>query len=115
MLLIKSSPFINIILFVIFIFSFNYIETTSEFDSLPGKRFTTSDEIQNFLKKIDLTILVFYYRKNSEISKEVAKNLKIVYSKLKYLTDFILINCDDNDMAECRLNNKIWMKIIFSI
>ena len=106
MLLIKSSPFINIILFVIFIFSFNYIETTSEFDSLPGKRFTTSDEIQNFLKKIDLTILVFYYRTNSEISKEVAKNLKIVYSKLKYLTDFILINCDDNDMAECRLNNK---------
>ena len=106
MLLNKSSPFINIILLTIFIFSFNYIHSTYEFDTLPGKKFTTSDEIQNYLKTTDLTILVFYYRTDSETSKEIAKNLKIVYSKLKYLTEFILVNCDNNnDLDECKLKN----------
>ena len=39
MLLNKSSPFINIILLTIFIFSFNHIHSTYEFDTLPGKKY----------------------------------------------------------------------------
>ena len=102
MIFSKSILFINIIKVIIFSFSFNYIQTNNQFDDFPGKRFSTSDEISNYLKTIDLTILVFYYRTDSEISKEVAKNLRIVYSKLQYLTEFLLVNCDNNHMDECK-------------
>ena len=102
MIFSKSILFINIIKVIIFSFFFNYVQTNNQFDDFPGKRFTTSDEISNYLKTIDLTILVFYYRTDSEISKEVAKNLRIVYSKLQYLTEFLLVNCDNNHMDECK-------------
>ena len=102
MIFSKSILFINIIKVIIFSFSFNYIQTNNQFDDFPGKRFSTSDEISNYLKTIDLTILVFYYRTDSEISKEVAKNLRIVYSKLQYLTEFLSVNCDNNHMDECK-------------
>ena len=102
MIFSKSILFINIIKVIIFSFFFNYVQTNNQFDDFPGKRFTTSDEISNYLKTIDLTILVFYYRTDSEISKEVAKNLRIVYSKLQYLTEFLSVNCDNNHMDECK-------------
>ena len=102
MIFSKSTLFINIIKVILFSFSFNYVQTNNQFDDFPGKRFTTSGEISNYLKTIDLTTLVFYYRTESEISKEVAKNLRIVYSKLQYLTEFLLVNCDNNHMDECK-------------
>ena len=99
----NKISFYNIYLFslIIFILSFYFVESQSEIKTLPGKRLNTQEEISNYLKTTDLTILVFYYRSESDKSNQVAENLKIVYSKLQYLIEYILVNCDDNRMEEC--------------
>ena len=99
---IKSSLFINIFFLITLSFSLNYIKASSEIDTLPGIRLSTQEEISNYLKTSDLTTLVFYYKTESDISQSIAKNLKIVYSKLKYLTEFILVNCDNIFKDECK-------------
>jgi hypothetical protein len=53
------------------------------------------------LKSTDVTILVFYYKTESEKAEELAQSLKDVYSKLKYLIEIIKVNCDNNHMDEC--------------
>ena len=90
---------------ILFFLSFNIIKAESEIKTLPGKRLNTQDEISEYLKKTDLTILVFYYRTEADKSNSVAESLKIVYSKLQYLLEYILVNCDDNGMEECREND----------
>ena len=86
---------------IIFFLSLSFSESASEFKTLPGKKFTTQEEISQYLKTTDLTVLVFYYKTASENAEEIAKNLKIVYSKLKYLVEYIIFNCDNNDTEEC--------------
>ena len=88
--------------FLIFISCIILAKSEYEVTKLPGQRFTTEDQIKAYLNKTDVTILVFYYKKESDKSNEVAKNLKVVYSKLKYLIDYILIDCDKSHMNECR-------------
>ena len=96
------SPFTNILLFfAIFFLSFSFTLTSSEIKTLPGKKFKTQEEITQYLKANDVTVLVFYYKTNSENAEEIAKNLKVVYSKLKYLIEIITVNCDNNYMEEC--------------
>ena len=85
----------------IFLLSFNFIKSESEAKTLPGKKFSTQEEISNYLKKTDLTLLVFYYKTESEKANEIAQNLKVVYSKLQYLVEYIIVNCDNNRMEEC--------------
>ena len=95
--------FFNIGLFslILFILCFSLSSSSSEVKTLPGKRLNSQEEISNYLKTTDLTVLVFYYKSESEKSNSVAENLKIVYSKLKYLIEYIIVNCDDNNMDEC--------------
>ena len=88
--------------FLIFISCIVFVHSDYEVTKLPGQRFTTEDEIKTYLSTTDVTILVFYYKKESEKSNEVAKNLKVVYSKLQYFIDYILIDCDKSHMDECR-------------
>ena len=88
--------------FLIFISCIIFVQSEYEVTKLPGQRFTTEDQIKAFLNKTDVTVLVFYYKKESDKSNEIAKNLKVVYSKLKYLIDYILIDCDKSRMNECR-------------
>ena len=96
------SKFSHIFLIItLFILSINYTQEKSELKSLPGKKFSSQEEITSYLKTTDTTILVFYYKTASENAEEIAKNLKVVYSKLKYLIELISINCDDNTMDEC--------------
>ena len=96
------SKFSHIFLILtLFILSINYTQEKSELKSLPGKKFSSQEEITSYLKTTDTTILVFYYKTASENAEEIAKNLKVVYSKLKYLIELISINCDDNSMDEC--------------
>jgi len=87
---------------ILFIISFNLTKAESEIKKLPGKRFNTQEEINDYLKKTDLTVLAFFYRPESDKSNSVAESLKIVYSKLQYLIEYILINCDESSMEECR-------------
>ena len=89
------------LLLIILSFSSIFAKVETEIKKLPSKKFTTQEEISKYLKTTDLTILVFYYKTESENSEEIAKNLKVVYSKLKYLVEFITVNCDNNDMEEC--------------
>ena len=96
----KKFPHIFLILFL-FILSINLSQEKSEIKTLPGKKFSSQEEISEYLKTTDTTILVFYYKTASENAEEIAKNLKVVYSKLKYLIDLILVNCDNNLMEEC--------------
>ena len=100
----KFSRFCIFIL-ILFLLSFNFAKGESQVKTLPGKRFKTQEEISEFLKTTDLTILVFYYKTGSEKSNAVAENLKIVYSKLQYLIEYIIVNCDDNSMEECIAND----------
>ena len=100
----KFSRFCIFIL-ILFLLSFNFTKGESQIKTLPGKRFTTQEEISEFLKTTDLTILVFYYKTGSEKSNAVAENLKIVYSKLQYLIEYVIVNCDDNSMEECIAND----------
>ena len=100
----KFSRFCIFIL-ILFLLSFNFAKGESQVKALPGKRFKTQEEISEFLKTTDLTILVFYYKTGSEKSNAVAENLKIVYSKLQYLIEYIIVNCDDNSMEECIAND----------
>ena len=96
------SKFSHIFLILtLFILSINYTQEKSELKSLPGKKFSSQEEITSYLKTTDTTIVVFYYKTASENAEEIAKNLKVVYSKLKYLIELISINCDDNTMDEC--------------
>ena len=85
------------LLLLILSFSSIFAKVETEIKKLPSKKFTTQEEISKYLKTTDLTILVFYYKTESENSEEIAKNLKVVYSKLKYLVEFITVNCDNND------------------
>ena len=102
----QSSIFrFGIYIIILFFISFNLIKTESEIKTLPGIRLNTQEEISEYLKKTDLTILVFYYRTESDKSNSVAESLKIVYSKLQYLIEYILVDCDDNGMEECRAND----------
>ena len=88
--------------FVIFITFIQKVHSESEFKKLPGKRFKTEEEIQLFLAQSDMAILAFYYKKESYKSKEVAKNLKLVYNKLQYLVEFILVDCDKSKVELCK-------------
>ena len=85
----------------IFLLSLALTKSDNEAKTLPGKRFKTQEEITNYLKKTDLTVLVFYYKTESEKANEIAQNLKVVYSKLQYLVEYIIVNCDNNHMDEC--------------
>ena len=87
---------------ILFIISFNLTKAESEIKKLPWKRLNTQEEITDYLKKTDLTVLAFFYKPESDKSNSVAESLKIVYSKLQYLIEFILINCDESSMEECR-------------
>jgi hypothetical protein len=93
-------PNFFLILTILLLF-INLSQEKSELKNLPGKKFTTQEEITQYLKTTDLTILVFYYKTGSENAEEIAGNLKIVYSKLKYLIELISVNCDNNFMEEC--------------
>ena len=99
----RNSFFGELPLFILIIVScLIFVQSEYEVTKLPGHKFTTEDEIKSFLNKVDVTVLVFYYKKESDKSNEVAKNLKVVYSKLQYLIDFILIDCDQSHMDECK-------------
>ena len=98
----QQKKFLHIFLILfLFILSINLSQEKSEIKTLPGKKFSSQEEISEYLKTTDTTILVFYYKTASENAEEIAKNLKVVYSKLKYLIELISINCDDNTMEEC--------------
>ena len=97
--------FINFCILLLFTLSFDLINAESIIKSLPGKSLNTKKEISEYLKKNDLTVLLFYYRTESDKSNSVAENIKKVYSKLKYLIDIILINCDNNSMEECTIDD----------
>ena len=86
---------------IIFFLCLSFSKSASEIKTLPGIKLDTQEEISQYLKKIDVTILVFYYKTESEKAEEIAGNLKIVYSKLKYLIEIIKVNCDNNHMEEC--------------
>ena len=86
----------------IFITCIIFVQSEYEVTKLPGHRFSTDAEISSFLNKTDVTVLVFYYKKESDKSNEIAKNLKVVYSKLLYLVDFVLVDCDKSSIEGCK-------------
>ena len=88
--------------FFIFISCLIIVHNEYEVSNLPGHKFKTEEQIKAFLEKTDVTILAFYYKKESEKSNEIAKSLKIVYKRLRYLIDFILIDCDKSHISECK-------------
>ena len=90
-----------LLFFSIFFLCIAFTKSASEIKTLPGIALDSQDEISQYLKKSDVTLLVFYYKTESEKAEEIAGNLKIVYSKLKYLIEIIKINCDNNHMEEC--------------
>ena len=98
-----SSLYQLILTLTIFIISLSlsFAKSASELKTLPGIKLDTQEEISQYLKKTDVTILVFYYKSESEKAEEIAGNLKVVYSKLKYLIEIIKVNCDNNHMEEC--------------
>ena len=99
----NSSLFWQLLsLFIIFISSMQFVKSESEITKLPGQRFTTEEEIKSYLNKTDVTVLAFFYKEESDKSNQVAKNLKIVYSKLQYLAEFILVDCDKSHMSQCK-------------
>ena len=101
-----SSIFSYLFLLILILsFSSIFAKVETEIKKLPSKKFTTQEEISKYLKTTDLTILVFYYKTGSEKSNAVAENLKIVYSKLQYLIEFISIDCDKSSMEGCRQND----------
>ena len=93
-------------LFFLFFLSFQFVHCESEFKGLPGKRFKTQKEMETYLNKTDLAVLAFFYKKESDKSIEIAKNLKIVYSKLQYLVEYILVDCDKSKMEQCKLTDE---------
>ena len=98
----QLSSFHQILLcLIIFFLCLSFSKSASEIKTLPGIKLDTQEEISQYLKKTDVTILVFYYKTESEKAEEIAGNLKIVYSKLKYLIEIIKVNCDNNHMEEC--------------
>ena len=96
----SSTTFIFLFL-TIFFLSFSFAQTGTEIKTLPGKKFSSQEEISEYLKSTDVTLLVFYYKTESEKAEELAESLKVVYSKLKYLVEIIKVNCDNNHMDEC--------------
>jgi hypothetical protein len=98
----QLSAFYHILLtLTIFFICLSFTKSAKELKTLPGIKLDTQEEISQYLKKTDVTILVFYYKSESEKAEEIAGNLKIVYSKLKYLIEIIKVNCDNNHMEEC--------------
>ena len=98
----QLSSFHQILLcLIIFFLCLSFSKSASEIKTLPGIKLDTQEEISQYLKKTDVTLLVFYYKSESEKAEEIAGNLKIVYSKLKYLIEIIKVNCDNNHMEEC--------------
>ena len=98
----KCSAFPTFFIFLIIVFiSFSFTLSLKEVKTLPGKKFNTQEDISRYLQTTDVTVLVFYYKTESEKADEIAQNLKVVYSKLKYLIEFISVNCDNNFMDEC--------------
>ena len=96
----SSTTFIFLFL-TIFFLSFSFTQAGSGIKTLPGTKFSSQEEISQYLKSTDVTILVFYYKTESEKAEELAESLKVVYSKLKYLVEIIKVNCDNNYMDEC--------------
>jgi hypothetical protein len=54
------------LLLLILSFSSIFAKVETEIKKLPSKKFTTQEEISKYLKTTDLTILVFYYKTESE-------------------------------------------------
>ena len=101
-----KNTFITLIILLAF-FAFISCES-NEFSTLPGKKFTSQSEMMSFINQTDMTCLVFYYKKESEKSEEVAKTVKEVYSKLMYLAELISVDCDiSKGLDECTNTNDI--------
>ena len=90
---------------LIFISSIQFVLTDSEIKKLPGQRLSNEEEIKTYLNKTDVTVVVFYYKEESDKSNQVAKSLKVVYSKLQYLMEYILVDCDKSSMSQCRADD----------
>ena len=103
-----SKNFNYILIYIFFFVSFfNFVQTELEVKSLPGQRFSSENEINEFLNKTDVTCLAFFYKKKSPKANEIAKSLKVIYQKLKYLMEFIIVSCDsNNDVEGCKLTDE---------
>ena len=90
---------------LIFISCIQFVHTESEIKKLPGQRLSSEEEIKTYLNKIDVIVFVFYYKEESDKSNQVTKSLKVEYSKLQYLMEYILVNCDKSSMSQCRADD----------
>ena len=76
----KCSEFPTFFIFLIIVFiSFSFTLSLKEVKTLPGKKFNTQEDISRYLQTTDVTVLVFYYKTESEKADEIAQHLKVVY------------------------------------
>lgn len=66
------------------------------FDSLPGVKISSKEELQTLLDKSDVTYLHYFYTKNSSNSYVSIPFIVSMYNKLEYLADVILTDCSED-------------------
>ena len=105
-----SKTRILIFLFFLILKCNNQIPENFDFSSLPGITITSESDITTLLNSTDITYFLFYYKKESSHSKGIGQLLKNIYPKIKYLAEFLLIDCDNgslSSMTQCQNQNNM--------
>ena len=103
---------IRILIFLFFLISIsqNQIPENFDFSTLPGIQITEESDITTLLNSTDITYFLFYYKKESSHSKGIGQLLSIIYPKIKYLAEFLLIDCDNGSLSsltQCQNPNNV--------
>ena len=93
-----SKTLITIFLFLLFTYTKNQIPENFDFSQLPGIQITSEADITSLINSTDITYFLFYYKKKSSHSKGIGHLLTLIYPKIKYLAEFLLIDCDNGSL-----------------
>ena len=93
-----SKNLLSIFLFILITYSNNQIPENFDFSELKGIKITSETDITSLINSTDITYFLFYYKKKSSHSKGIGHLLTLIYPKIKYLAEFLLIDCDNGSL-----------------
>ena len=94
-----SKTRILIFLFFLILKCNNQIPENFDFSELKGIKITSETDITSLINSTDITYFLFYYKKKSSHSKGIGHLLTLIYPKIKYLAEFLLIDCDNGSLT----------------
>ena len=73
------------------------------FDKIKAHQIKSLQEIEIFKNTTDMTYFIYYYKKSSKTSRQIAQILIPLGLKIDYIAELVLVNCEEDNIK----NDKI--------